>query len=233
MGKQTIILDTKLFKRIQSQVNRRLSESSTSISLGSVREFIVQNHTDMYESDIPGIVDELVDICLGAQSKAMSLYQPEELATEQNDSQTSSLSLPTANSVPSTASGSMVPTQYSMPQQSQLNTVSSIDHTQICLAVQEQFANESQQMQLELIKYAEEQAFSSLLQLRQGLAELRKFRTDVLRKLIADHNQASNDELHQLRSALQLGQSARQTQAVEETNAFLASLADKRAVFGL
>ena len=233
-NQKSLTIDTKLFKRIQSQVNRKLSQHQISISLGSVREHVVQNHTDLTEARISLVVDELVDICLGAQEKAMSVYQGQKTTVQDGLVDEASLSVLAIDEQASEPqSSSMVPAQQVVPQQNRLAMPSSVDHNAICSFVQEEFANESKQMQLELVSYLEEQTFSSMLQLRQSLAELRKFRVDVLRKLIADHNDESNKELYQLRSALQLGQSARQAQAVEETNAFLASLADKKAVFGL
>lgn len=233
-NQKSLTIDTKLFKRIQSQVNRKLPQHQISISLGSVREHVVQNHTDLTEARISLVVDELVDICLGAQEKAMSVYQGQEITIQEGIVDKGSLSAPLIDEQTSELqSSSMVAAQQVVPQQNQLAMPSSVDYSTICSFVQEEFANESKQMQLELVSYLEEQTFSSMLQLRQSLAELRKFRVDVLRKLIADHNDESNKELYQLRSALQLGQSQRQAQAVEETNAFLASLADKKAVFGL
>lgn len=219
-----LVIDTNLLKNIQTNVNRRLESRRMKIQLAEVREYVYQNYPEMTNSEKSQCIDELVLQVIGQQPKELALRD----GLEDNvrvPGQSSALSLPNKkNEVENERLSSNI---------QPFNQPSIPGELEIYQAVQQEFASESLQMQGEIVRYLSDQTFNNAIELREKLTELRKFRIDVLRKLINDHNQQSNQDLHSLKQALSLGSVRATEESVSLANDFLSDLQTKRAVFGL
>lgn len=58
----SLIFDTKLYKNLQTTVNRRLKDSPYKISLGAIREYVANNTQSLSDKSFPEVVDLLVDL---------------------------------------------------------------------------------------------------------------------------------------------------------------------------
>jgi acyl-CoA-binding protein len=108
-----------------------------------------------------------------------------------------------------------------------------ITQQQIQEAVEQQFGKENVETKTAILNYVAQDTFSTAQELQAALSKLRQMRLDILMKLIADHNQASNSDEDLLKNALLNATNNRHRETEDFFGSFENQLQQMRAAFGI
>jgi hypothetical protein len=108
-----------------------------------------------------------------------------------------------------------------------------ITQQEIQQAVEQQFGKENVETKTAILNYVAQDTFATAQELQAALSKLRQMRLDILMKLIADHNQASNSDEDLLKNALLNATNNRHRETEDFFGSFENQLQQMRAAFGI
>lgn len=205
MAKQSLMFDTKLFKKMQSTINRRLSDTPYSIQLSIIREYCVDNAQFLADKDYNFIIDELIQIAKTGQTitgDGQLTVQSENSATEN--------SLLYSNTIKDewkdAEKPGLVPVK---PKQEtglavQDNVSGSPLSTQVEEAVSIDFS--TQAIAKDIVEHEVQDIVTGAEDLRGKLAALREFESAVVGDVLQEHKQERLQQRQSVKSTLEVNQ---------------------------
>lgn len=239
----------KFIKRLQTRANRK----GISVSKSQVREVyesVVATPESPSEEEMTIVIRRLEEQFQApsyeANSSELDIAKPQitEITPDGNPDVWENLQPPAEQPalVPQEESSQMTPAQpsnstlatsipsaISKPSEGSLG----ITQQQIQQAIEEQFGTENLQTKTAILNHVAQDTFSTFQELQVALSKLRQMRLDVLMKLIADHNKASDSDENLLKQALQNASASRQQETEDFFDSFESQLQQMRAAFGI
>lgn len=219
----SLIIDSKLFKNIQSSIKR---EVGISVQTEEIREFVLANQDEMNSNGGKAwVVRHFVDQIRSQQSSITPISKSELPIYIPNIYSDGAKLQESVGQV-----DAIVPTQET--QASSLTATSNTLPSEILKEVQQRFSH-SQEVQAEIVNYLQDQQFTSALELRQKLGELANVESKILSKILSDYRNQHESNLLQLRATLNQSKSKASENAQVFTQTHQNRLREMEAAFGL
>lgn len=205
MSKQSLVFDTKLFKKMQSTVNRRLVGTSFSIQLPTIREYCAENAQFLADKDYNFIIEKLIQIAKSGEGSNAS----SQLAIV-NDDSTQENSLLYSSTIKDewidAEKPGLVPVQPT--QSSDLAVKQEMSATQLSNQVSDTVSLDfsTQAISQDIVEHEVQDIVTCAEDLRGKLAALREFESAVVGDVLEEHKQERLQKRQSVKSALEVNQ---------------------------
>lgn len=227
MPKQSLVFDTKLFKKMQSTVTRRLVGTGYSIQLPTIREYCVSNAQFLADKDYNFIIDQLVSL---AKSGEKNLEGSELTVSSATSVQQNSLLY--SNTIKDewldAEKPVLVPVQSNNSSSLALQSETAVTElsTQLSDTVSLDFS--TQAITQDIVEHEVQDIVTGAEDLRGKLAALREFESAVVGDVLEEHKQDRIQKRQSVKSALEINQGVKTINKGVYSENFTKRLSDLR-----
>lgn len=229
MSKESLVFDSKLFKRLQATVSRRLEGTGKKITLSDIRDYVADNSPNLDGISYNELVTELVSIAYhpSENTEETGLAIPENLSQENsliNMSDKYQETKPKQESgiVPSQPTQ---PTGLSIPQSSPESSLSIPVQDAIGLDVSTRAVIE------QIINHEINTVVGSAQDLQAKLGVVRELESTLVSEVLTQHVKEKRQTINQITHTLGLGGNELSQREVSYTQNFHQTLEDVKARF--
>lgn len=221
MNKQQLILDGKLYKRLQSSVKRKLGEDAEGLTIPQIRSYCLGNIEAINQNDYQWLVENLFQAVLTGTLETQ-VNEEVGLVPVENDSSFVPIKVPGKVPIKDEESGLSV-----IKPESQSNQLATKEEPQsLTVQIQESISLETSTQALteELINYEVEETISSVQDLRDKLAAIRSFKEEAVTGVLNEHLSIKTQTLSKVRSMLSQTSDSKEVRNSTHTEVFLGKL---------